>query len=86
MKMDANISKAMNILYHPAQQVAEILDYPEDYTYSDGYKAVIDLETANDKALTEYSLEQKELDEAMMLQHEYTLASAKERLEKVGLW
>lgn len=73
MKMHEDIEKAFDMFRQEAQLVAEVADAPEDYTIEEQDEALDSLETAVRGAGKKYNISYRHLNEALDLQHEYTL-------------
>lgn len=85
MKLSENIWDAMDPIIHPSQQVADILDAPEDYEKSDAKRAYSILQTQAYKSSRDNNIPMDEINEALRLQHDFTLDTAKDKLKSEGL-
>lgn len=81
MKLNQNISKAMVTVIPAAQWVAEIIDSPEDYTRQEALGAIESLEIAVEESSHYHKVSMVDLDEALELQHNFTLNTARQAIE-----
>ena len=81
MKLNPNISKAMETVIPAAQLVSEVIDSPEDYTKQEALGAMESLEIAVEESSRYHKVSMVDLDEALELQHNFTLNTARQSIE-----